>query len=654
MADHILSIDIETYSEAPLPKCGLYRYMEDPSFEILLIGYALDDDPVTVLDLTSGDSTAEFEKLLYDPAVIKSAFNAAFERTGLARHFGRECPAEQWQDTMILASYAGLPRSLKQVGEALRLGEGEAKLGIGETLIRYFSIPCKPSNANGHRTRNLPMHDRNKWHQYIEYNRRDVETERTIRKRLSKFAFPPQEQKLWVMDQAINDRGVMIDRTLAENAVRMATENQERLIEEAKLITHMDNPNSLSQLKEWLGVSSDAELRKKDVANLLATETDTVTRRMLEIRQELGKTSVKKYAKMLEAANSDDRVRGTTQFYKANRTGRWAGSIIQPQNFPRNELADLDLARELVKAGDEKTLVEKFGSLPDTLSQLIRTAIIPKPGCVFAVADFSAIEARVSAWLAGEEWVLDAFRAGKDIYCETASQMFHVPVVKHGENGELRQRGKQALLSCSYSGSVGALKAMGAIDSGMKEEELQPLVDKWREANPNIVQAWWAMDVAFKAAIRKRGTLQRIRIPKPMTVVFRSDTAALAATLPSGRALHYCRPKLGVNRFGGESITYEGNDAGHWSRLETFAGKLFENAVQAIARDCLALTMLRVTKMGYNIVFHVHDEMIVEVEKEKADQALADMLKAMSDPMPWAPDLPLKGDGYLCDYYKKD
>lgn len=654
MARRVLSIDIESYCEADLKQVGLHKYIEDPSFEVLLIGYAMDEEPVKVLDLTAGDSTEEFEKLLCDPNILKSAFNAAFERTALAKHFGREMPPEDWSDTMIIASYAGLPRSLKQVGQALRLNPDEAKLDIGSQLIRYFSIPCKPTKINGNRTRNLPRHDMQKWKMYVEYNRRDVETERIIRRRLKKFALPLMEQKLWEMDQRINDRGVMVDLELARNAMEMAEKERTDLIDEAQRLTQMDNPNSLKQLKEWLGIGSETTLRKKDVAGMLAAESDSVRKRVLEIRQEIGKSSVKKYEAMVRAACADGRVRGTTQFYKANRTGRWAGSMIQPQNLPRNSLEDLDTARTLVKAMDADGLRKQYGSLTDTLSQLVRTAIIPRPGCVFAVADFSAIEARVLAWLAGEEWRMESFREGKDIYCESASAMFHVPVVKHGVNGELRQKGKIAELACGYGGSVGAMISMGALDMGLKEEELPGIIERWRAASPNIAQFWWNTDTAFKTAIRRRGQQFSIKGPHPMPIIYRDDTAALSLTLPSGRVLNYIRPQLGVNKYGSESITYEGNDSGHWGRVESFGGKCVENITQAVARDCLALAMLRVSQMGYDIVFHVHDEMIVEVEKEKAETALQDMLKAMADPIPWASDLLLKGDGYLCDYYKKD
>ena len=551
---------------------------------------------------------------------------------------------------MIMASYAGLPRSLAQVGAALNLSEDEAKMKEGKALITYFCKPCKPTKVNKGRTRNRPEDAPDKWETFKAYNVRDVETERTIRHRLARYTPPEQEWRYWWMDQRINDTGVPVDMEFVRAAISMADEQTAVLMQEAKEISGLENPNSVAQLKEYLETAKP--LDKASLQKMLAKELDPNKRRMMEIRQELGKSSVKKYEAMRNSACDDNRVRGAMQFYKANRTGRWAGSLIQPQNFPRNDLDALDDARQLVLERDTGGIKRLFGSVSDTLSQLIRTAIAPPERKTFVVADFSAIEARVIAWLAGEQWRMDVFANGGDIYCASASQMFHVPVEKHGVNGHLRQKGKIAELALGYGGTVGAMIAMGAGDMGLSENECQEIVDKWRTASPNIVKLWWNIDGMTMDAMQYPGVKRKG--PSGLWAMKLADAGMLLLHIPSGRELHYLRPRIGLNRFGHRALTYEGTDKGTWGRAETFGGKLTENVVQAIARDCLCMAMKRVTDMGYQIVFHVHDEMIVEVEKDKADQALRDMLAAMAEPIEWAPGLILKGDGYITDYYKKD
>lgn len=671
-----LSCDTETFSSVDLGACGLHKYMESPDFEILLIGYSVDGGPVRVLDLTDPETdTTEFKKLLMDPAVIKTAWNAPFEMQAFKRWTGEEMPPEQWSDTMIMALEMGLPGSLAGAGAALGLPEDQLKDPVGKSLIQYFSKPCKPTKTNGGRTRNMPQHDPEKWELYKKYNQQDVVTEMAIRKKL--LPLVDSEQALWCLDQRMNDHGVRIDLPMVRKIVDFDTKRREELQQEARELTGLDNPNSLSQLKPWLaGRGAPVEtLRKDDLDTLLGQDLPADVRRVLEIRKALGKTSTAKYGTMLGATCADGRLRGILQFYGANRSGRWAGRIVQTHNLARNSLPDLDLARQLTAQGDFETLETLFGEPAFVFSELVRTAFIPSPGCRFCVSDFSAIEARVIAWIAGEQWVLDAFRAGKDIYCETASMMYHVPVVKHGVNGELRQKGKIATLACGYQGGVGAMKAMDSSGS-IPEDEMQSIVDHWREANPMIVKLWRDYEVAAKAAIKERRTVKRgIRVPayniderehvaggpvrpysvrEGVRVEFSYKDGNLLIRLPSGRRLCYYHARIRQDGWK-ESITYMGvnQTTKQWHEVETYGGKIVENIVQATARDCLAEAMQRVAAMGYSIVMHVHDEMIVDVPVEDKD-ALARINKAMSDPISWAPGLPLRGDGYETTFYKKD
>ena len=660
-----LSIDIETYSGADLAKAGVHRYVEDPDFEVLLIGYSFDGGPVEVHDCTQpGCWPRDLLDALTDPAFTKTAWNAQFERTCLAAALEEEMPPEQWSDTMVLALECGLPGSLAAAGAALGLPEDQLKDPVGKALITYFSKPCRPTKSNGGRTRNLPLHDPDKWKLYIGYNRQDVVTEMAIRSKLLPLA--ESEQKLWELDQRMNDTGVRLDVPMIEEIVRYDERHRQELQEEARKLTGLQNPNSLTQLKGWLaeqGVPVD-QLRKDDLEVMLRQELPPVVRRVLEIRQALGKTSTAKYAAMLEAVCSDGRLRGILQFYGANRSGRWAGRLVQTHNLARNTLPDLDLARELAAEGDFDTLETLFGESAFVLSELIRTAFIPSEGCRFVVSDFSAIEARVIAWLADEQWTLDAFRAGEDIYCRTASMMYHVPVEKHGQNADLRQRGKVAVLACGYQGGVGAMKAMDKSGT-IPEEELQSVVDQWRAANPHVVKLWKTCEQAAKTAIDEHRTV-KIR----HGIEFRYQGGNLLIRLPSGRSLCYWKARVDQQpvelewapsdysaylgyRLG--KLTYMGvnQTTKQWQETETYGGKLVENIVQATARDCLAVAMQRVANMGYQIVMHVHDEMIVDVPTSDTD-ALERINAAMGAPIDWAPGLPLKGDGYETPFYKKD
>ena len=646
-----LSIDIETYSSVELSETGVYRYTEAPGFQVLLIGYSFDGGPVQVHDCTQpGCWPRDLLYALTDPQVLKTAWNANFERTCLAAELEEEMLPEQWSDTMVLALEMGLPGSLADAGAALGLPEDQLKDPIGISLIRYFSKPCKPTRANGGRTRNLPQHDPEKWKLYIDYNRQDVVTEMAIRARLLPLA--ESEQRLWCLDQRLNDHGVRVDLDMVRNIVRFDEQNRQKLEQEAKEITGLANPNSLVQLKGWLAANGAPvdQLRKDDIAHMLELNLMPRVHRVLEIRQALGKTSVKKYGAMLAAACADGRLRGILQFYGANRSGRWAGRLVQTHNLARNTLPDLDLARELAAEGDFDTLETLFGETSFVFSELIRTAFVPSEGCRFVVSDFSAIEARVIAWLAGEEWVLQAFRDGKDIYCETASMMYHVPVEKHGANGHLRQKGKVAVLACGYQGGVGAMRAM---DRGgtIPDDELQSVVDQWRQANPKIVKLWRTYEAAARTAIEER---RKVRLR--CGVAYSYESGNLYAWLPNGRRLCYWHARLKLDAAKGrDAIYYMGvnQETKRWGEAETYGGKLVENVVQATARDCLAEAMQRVTAMGYQIVMHVHDEMIVDAPADDWE-ALVKINAAMSDPIPWAPGLPLKGDGYTCDFYKKD
>lgn len=650
-----MSVDIETFSSIDLTKSGVYKYTEAPDFDILLIGYSFDDEEeVTVIDTFSIDpgKMTEFMDALHNPHIVKTAFNANFERTCLAKWTEREMPPEQWRDTMILALELGLPRSLADVGMALGLPEDKLKDPQGKALINFFSKPCKPTKANRQRTRNLPEHDPAKWELYKKYNRQDVVTEKEIWKILSGFGTIKSEWELWDLDQRMNDHGVRLDVPMIEKIVEYDAQRQEELKAEASELTGLSNPNSPSQLKEWLEEKGEkmTSLTKDTIAEALSRELDPDVRRVLEIRSALGKTSVAKYSTMLEAVNEDGRLRGILQFYGANRSGRWAGKLVQTHNLARNTLPDLDLARELVKEGDFDTVQTLFGETSFIFSELVRTAFIPSEGCRFVVSDFSAIEARVISWISGEEWRLDAFRAGKDIYCESASQMYHCKVVKHGENGELRQKGKIAELALGYQGGVGAMKQMDKGGS-IPEEEMQGIVDQWRMANPKVVKLWKTCEMAAKTSIEEKRTV-KIRCG----IAFRYIRGNLFITLPNGRHLCYWGARLEEDPRGwGSKIIYMGvnQTTKQWGDVETYGGKLVENIVQATARDCLAEVMKRASSLGYQIVMHVHDEIIVDVPNEDKD-APAKITAIMGEPISWAPGLPLRGDTYETDFYKKD
>ena len=643
----ILAIDIETYSDIDLVKCGVYAYTDSPDFEILLFGYAFDDDPVEVVDLASGERLPErVMSALTDDAVIKVAFNAQFERVCLSRYLSQTLSPDSWQCTAVQASMLALPLSLEGVGRVL--GLEEQKLTEGKELIKYFSVPCKPTKANGGRTRNLPADAPDKWRMYIAYNKRDVEVEREIRRKLHAFPIPPLELQFYHMDQRINDRGVLVDLEMVSHAVECDLGYKEQVTKRAYELTGLENPNSVAQVKGWLserGVEVDS-LNKKAVKGLME-ETDGEVLEILKLRLRMSKTSVKKYEAIQRSICSDGRVHGLLQFYGANRTGRWAGRLVQVQNLPQNHLPDLALARSLVKGGFYEEIELLFDSTPDVLSELIRTAFVPKPGCRFIVSDFSAIEARVLAWLAGEQWRLDTFAEDGDIYCASASQMFGVPVEKHGVNGHLRQKGKISELALGYGGAVGALTSMGALDMGLTEEELPGLVNSWRGANPNIVQFWWEVDAAAMKAVREKTTTRVGRI----TFGYRSDL--LFVQLPSGRQLAYVKPRIRMNKFDREGLSYEGvGESKKWMRIETYGPKLVENIVQATARDLLALAMLRLSERGFSIVMHIHDEAVVEVpEGESSVEEISTLMAIAPD---WAEGLPLRADGYECEFYKKD
>lgn len=657
-----LGIDIETFSSVDI-KNGAYAYSEAPDFEILLIAYKFsDEDKVKLIDLT--DDPEELENLrfwdaLTDPGVVKTAYNANFERTCLARHTGKAMPPEQWRCTMVLAVQLGLPRSLAAVGPALGLTEEEQKKKTGAALIQYFCKPCKPTRTNGQRTKNTRLHAPEKWELFKEYNIQDVVTEQIILKRLRDFRPDQSEQDLWTLDQEINDRGVLLDIPMAGSIVEFDTERSADLLAEAQQITGLSNPNSLAQLKPWLadnGLATDT-LRKDDVAAMLADPSlHANVRRVLEIRQTLSKTSVKKYQTMLDIAGEDDRARGIMQFY-GGHTGRWAGRSLQPQNLARNTMPDdeLDVAREFVKMGDFESLEMIFGEPAPIFSQLVRTAFIPSPGNRFIVSDFSAIEARVIAWIAGEEWRLEVFRNDGDIYCESASHIYHVPVVKHGINGELRQRGKVAELALGYGGAVGAMKQMDTSGS-VPEDEMQGIVTQWRAESPKIVRMWRDCQDAAVSVIRGNQPKRVLRSLQgtEFYVKLVDGTPVLFIQLPSGRPIAYWDPKV-MDTEMGPRITYmtQNQTTRKWERCETYGGKLTENIVQSVARDCLAEKMKLLESMGYPIVFHVHDELILDVPREdKEAAALVDRI--MGEPIDWAPGLPLKGGTYECDFYRKD
>ena len=643
-----LSIDLETFSSQPLAKTGVYRYVESPDFEILLFAYSVDGGPVRQIDLACGEKIpSEILCALEDDKVIKWAFNANFERICLSRFLGYPTgyylEPDSWKCSMVWTAYMGLPLSLEGAGAVL--GLEKQKLAEGKDLIKYFCQPCAPTKSNGQRTRNLPKHAPDKWLAFKKYNIRDVETEMSIQARLLKYPVPDSVWEEYHLDQEINDRGVGLDMELVRQAIQMDGRSRSELTQAMKELTSLDNPNSVQQMKQWLadnGVETDT-LGKKAVAELLKTAPPQL-QKVLTLRQQLAKSSVKKYQAMETAVCADGRARGMFQFYGANRTGRWAGRIIQMQNLPQNHLDDLSEARGLVRAGGFDALEMLYEDVPDTLSQLIRTAFVPQENRKFIVADFSAIEARVIAWLAGEKWRQDVFAEGKDIYCASASQMFGVPVEKHGVNGHLRQKGKIAELALGYGGSVGALKAMGALEMGLPEDELPSLVSAWRQANPKIVQFWWAVDRAVMDAVTRKTTT------KTHGIIFSARNGMLFITLPSGRSLAYVKPKIGENRFGGDCITYEGvGGTKKWERLESYGPKFVENIVQATSRDilCYAMKTLRCC----SIVMHIHDELVIEADRRMSLQAVCDQ---MGRTPPWANGLQLRADGYETDFYKKD
>ncbi len=642
----VLHLDIETYSSAPLPKCGVYRYCDAPDFEILLLSYAFDDAPVVTVDMACGETLPDaFLHALEDANVLKIAHNAAFERVCFSKHLGHWLDPAQWRCTMVMAWYQTLPGKLADVAVALNVTE--KKMEEGKDLIRYFSMPCKATKTNGGRTRNLPRHAPEKWATYKAYNAQDVETERAVYKALLHHSLPEHEWALYALDQRINDRGVRVDRLLVKSAMAVDQAFSEQAFQRAQELTGLENPGSVSQLKAWLAdMDMPMESLSKRIVQEKAAGAEGIVKELLELRLELSKTSVKKYESMARCICKDGRVHGLLQFGGASRTFRWAGRLVQAQNLPQNHLPDLNLARDIVRSGDEEQLELLFGSVPNTLSELIRTAFIPRDGCRFIVADFSAIEARVLAWLAGEEWVLEEFRGKGKIYEATASRMFHIPqetIVKGHPNYEYRQKGKQATLSCGYGGGVGALKAMGA---KMPEEEMQPLVDAWRAANPNIVRFWNALGNAASEVIEKHNS---VRVGKVM--VYRKEGHMLIR-LPGGRDLCYLSPRFVTNRFGSRGIGYLAASAGGKMELqETFGGKIAENCTQAIARDLLAHAMLNLEAAGYPIVFHVHDEAVMEVPIGQG--SVEEACRVMAIPPDWARDLPLRADGDEMTYYKK-
>lgn len=662
MAIHTLSIDVETFSDVDLKKCGVYKYAESPDFEILLFGVSVDGGEVIVYDLTSGDTVPEeIIKALSDDSVIKWAYNASFERICLSVWLRRNYPQyfssysieedtvrnyldpSSWRCSLVWGAYMGLPLSLEGIGKVLKLEN--QKMAEGKALIRYFCVPCKPTKANGGRMRNLPEHDPVKWSTFIAYNKRDVETEMAIQQKLSKFPVPDFLWEEYHLDQEINDRGIQLDMVLVEQTIAIDERSREELSAKMQQLTALENPNSVQQMKEWLtkhGLEVDS-LDKKAVKELLKTAPPELAE-VLELRRQLAKSSVKKYQAMQNAVCADGRARGMFQFYGANRSGRWAGRLIQLQNLPQNHMAHLEDARSLVRSGDYSLLSTLYNSVPEVLSELIRTAFVPREGYKFIVSDFSAIEARVLSFLAGESWRLKVFAENGDIYCASASAMFHVPVEKHGQNAHLRQKGKIAELALGYGGSVGALKSMGALEMGLAEEELQPLVDAWRTSNPNIVQLWWDVDNAVKTTVRQRLDTETHGIR------FRYRSGMLFIILPSGRQLCYVKPKMGTNKFGGESVTYEGvGSTKKWERIESYGPKFTENVVQAISRDILMYAMRTLSHCF--IVGHVHDELIVECGMDVSPDAVCEQ---MGRTPPWIKGLNLRADGYETMFYKKD
>ena len=646
-----LSCDIETFSDVDLIRCGVYKYADSPNFEMLLFAYAVDDGDVHIIDIAGGEELPEeIIQVIKSDTVVKTAYNAQFERVCLSRYLklpeGEYLNPQSWYCTAVQAAELALPLSLADVGSVL--GLERQKMTEGKELIKYFCVPCKPTKSNGNRTRNRPCHDINKWETFKKYCMRDVDVERQIADKLKMYPISDEEHRLYVLDQIINDRGVLVDCELAKQAVKLNSIQSAVAVEQAYMTTGLENPNSVTQLKQWLKENGvEIESMSKKAVKSLADETDGDVSKMLKLRLLMAKTSVKKYEAVIRSVCSDNRVHGMMRFCGANRTGRWSGNILQPQNLPQNHLPDLTLARDIVKDGDFEMLDMMFGNVPNVLSELIRTVLIPKPNHRFIVADFSAIEARVLAWIAGEQWRIDTFKNGGDIYCASASKMFKVPVEKNGVNGELRQKGKISELACGYGGSVGALKNMGAVEMGVQENELQGLINDWRNANPHIVRFWYEVGNAAMKAIKEKTTVPLGKL------VFAYERGILFIRLPSGRRLSYIKPRIGTNRFGGDSITYMGiNSAKKWDRLETFGGKLTENIVQGTARDLLANALINAANAGYDTVFHVHDEIICEVPNGYG--SVDELCRLMCIKPEWADGLPLNADGFECEYYKKE
>ncbi len=662
MKKHHLFCDLETYSSVPIKKAGAHAYIRSPDFEILLCAYSVDRAPVEIIDLAQGETLPEwFREALYNPDYCKHAYNAAFEWGCLSKYTGRQLPLDQWRDTMLHGLYCGYTAGLEATGRALGLPADKQKLNTGKALIRYFCVPCRPTRANGGRIRNYPRHDPEKWRLFKEYCKQDVVTEMEIDRRLAAFPVPDFVQKQWETDLLINDRGVAVDMEFVRGALELGETVRTSLMDEAIRLSGLSNPNSVKQLTGWLETETGEEignLRKETVSKLLdRDENSDAVNRMLEIRQELGKTSTKKYDAIEACVCPDGRVRGLLQFYGANRTGRWAGRSVQVQNLPRTYIDALPFARELVKKRNLDGIRTVYGSVNDTLSQLIRTAFVAPEGHVLIDADFSAIEARVISWLAGEEWRLDVFRSGGDIYCASASQMFGVPVEKHGVNGHLRQKGKVAELALGYQGGAPALISMGALDMGIPKEELPDIVGRWRNANARIRELWYAFEKAAVQVISEGGRVQVRGCVFARAYDVIQDRVCLSLRLPSGRKLYYIDPKIGENRWGGASISYMGMNqtTGKWERLETYGGKLVENCVQAIARDCLAEAIEHLEAAGCPIVFHVHDEVVIDTPPF-ADEGkmLQQVVELMTTPIPWAPGLPLGADGWVGRFFKKD
>lgn len=646
----VLHIDLETYSDIDIGKCGAYRYVDSPNFEILLLAYAYDDDSVTVIDLAQDEAIPK--DVLADITnedVTKVAHNAAFERVCLSKFLNTKLDPKAWHCTMVHALSLGFPASLADVGKALNLEEDKQKMAVGKRLITYFCKPCKPTQANGQRTRNYPHHDMEKWELFKEYNRQDVVTEQAIYERLMKFPLPDSEQQLYCLDQSINDYGIGVDTDLMDKVISYSKDYESALRKECGALTGGINIHSIVQLKQWLTEQEGRQidsLTKDDVDQLLNLDLKPGSRRILELRQETGKTSVKKYEAFERSICSDGRIHGAFQFYGAGRTGRWAGRLIQPQNFPRNAFEDIALARQMVKDRKWDEIEMLYGSMNDVFSTLIRTLIVPPQGMTFAIADYSAIEARVVAWMADEKWRQDVFAKGGDIYCMSATQMFGVPVEKHGQNSHLRKKGKVAELACGYGGGVGALRKMGGEQMGLSEKEMDDIVKKWRRSSPHVVRLWRELGDAAIEAIDTR-----LRVKCRHGVSFKYAKGILFMTLPSGRSLAYVQP-----RFDGRELTYMGMNqtTRKWERTKTWGGKLTENLIQAIARDCLAESMTKIQKAGYHIVMHVHDEVIVEVPAENAEGHLKRIEDLMGESIEWAPGLLLTADGFNSPYYRKD